>query len=221
MAFPERRGNQPCGSAWSSVSAWSSRPNVRGESRAQRAGTHAVTSAQAAAVQKEAPQCGDKNPQQFASVSANPLFPFTIHYSPFTFSSTPFRASLTILPVSPAGTPVATVVWRGGTGASVMRLTWLRGRGGSVQGFPSGHYGPDALDERIGPGQHRLKMPEPELRRSGTDGIRNRRRGARAAPRIITREARRSRPASRLPSTLILSPELAEGSKDEGWRRVL
>ena len=30
-----------------------------------------------------------------------------------------------------------------------MRLTWPRGRGGSVQGFPRGHYGPRALDERM------------------------------------------------------------------------
>ena len=47
------------------------------------------------------PIAGDKNPQQFATGSANPLFPFTIHYSPFTFSSTPFA-----LPLSSTASPL-------------------------------------------------------------------------------------------------------------------
>ena len=42
-----------------------------------------------------------------------------------------------------------TVIAWGGDGASVLRLTWLRGRRGSVQGFPCRHYGRCVLDERI------------------------------------------------------------------------
>ena len=42
-----------------------------------------------------------------------------------------------------------TVIAWGGDGASVLRLTWLRGRRGHVQGFPCRHYGRCVLDEHI------------------------------------------------------------------------
>ena len=64
------------------------------------------------------------------------------------FFHTP-KTSRIIRPAPSAGTPVATVVRWGGDGASVLRLTWLRGRRGRVQGFPCRHYGRCVLDEHI------------------------------------------------------------------------
>ncbi|GAA2889662.1 hypothetical protein GCM10010837_49750 [Aminobacter niigataensis] len=56
----------------------------------------------------------------------------------------------------------------GGTGASDHGLTWLMVRGGSVQGFPLGHYGPGALDDALVGAW--AKMPDaPEAERTGTE----------------------------------------------------
>ena len=60
------------------------------------------------------------------------------------------------------------IAWEG-TGASVLSLTWRRDRGGSVQGFPWGHYGPCALDERLSFGRMAVPMPSQpaEAKRNG------------------------------------------------------
>ena len=86
----------------------------------------------------------------------------------------------------------------GGTGASGGGLTWPAARGGSVQGFPSGQYGPGVLDEHTGGtgkggGESHCRegvRPKAEassqpVARSGAGGDRNRRRGARFAPRYL------------------------------------
>jgi len=111
--------------------------------------------------------------------------------------------------VSPAGTPVATVIAWGGTGASGRGLTWSVARGGSVRGFPCGYYGPCVLDEHIGrepcsPGLSAKGFSAETaglqgFRRSGTDGDRNRRRVARSRRLKNISEGSASRPASRTP----------------------
>ena len=79
------------------------------------------------------------------AVPANPLNSFNLEKS---FSH---PQNLPYLPaVLPTGNAVRDGVSWGRTGASVLRLTWLQGRGGLVQGFPLGHYGPGALDDALG-----------------------------------------------------------------------
>ena len=58
-----------------------------------------------------------------------------------------------------------TVVRWGGDGASVLRLTWLRGRRGPVQGFPCRHYGRCVLDEHIA----ERPMPQGKVYRGGAE----------------------------------------------------
>ena len=72
--------------------------------------------------------------------------------------------------VLPTGNAVRDGVSWGRTGASVLRLTWQQGRGGSVQGFPCGHYGPCVLDEHIGgTGEGRPPACRDDVRRKCLD----------------------------------------------------
>ena len=73
--------------------------------------------------------------------------------------------SLTLRLVLSGGNAVRDGVLRGGTGASGGGLTWPAARGGSVQGFPWGHYGPCAPDRgaKAGPVEaawaHKVRLP--------------------------------------------------------------
>jgi hypothetical protein len=111
-------------------------------------------------------------------------------------------AALILCPAPPAGTPVATVVRWGGAGASGGGLTWPVARGGSVQGFPCRHYGRCVLDEHIAwrPMPSGLTAPTRQRvsGRSGTDGNRNRRRGAGNRATYNKLRGLASCPASRL-----------------------
>jgi hypothetical protein len=111
-------------------------------------------------------------------------------------------ATLILHPAPSAGTPVATVVWWEGDGASVLRLTWLRGRRGPVQGFPCRHYGRCVLDEHIAerpmpPGAHSSqKAKRIEAERNGLEQKSPAGCGSRATFNLLRGSA--MRPASRL-----------------------
>ncbi|CAI2933698.1 protein of unknown function [Aminobacter niigataensis] len=78
------------------------------------------------------------------------------------------KTSRTILASSSRGNAGRDGGMRGGTGASDQGLTWLMVRGGSVQGFPLGYYGPGALDDALVGAW--AKMPDaPEAERTGTE----------------------------------------------------
>jgi len=88
------------------------------------------------------------------------------------------------------------IAWEG-TGASVLSLTWRRDRGGSVQGFPWGYYGPCALDERCKPSAgadaNAGIVSCGEAERTGTEIA-----GGRGMPRhCLLTQARQTAPASR------------------------
>jgi hypothetical protein len=84
--------------------------------------------------------------------------------------------------VPSAGTPIMTVIAWEGAGASGGGLTWPAARGGRVQGFPWGHYGPCALDERLSFGRMAAQMP-PSRAKSEAERARTEIAGGRGRPR--------------------------------------
>ena len=140
-------------------------------------------------------------------------------------STNALAASLILGLVPPAGTPVMTVIAWGGDGASVLRLTWLRGRRGRVQGFPCRHYGRCVLDEHIAgeANAERPKKPEAKCIEGGAERTRTEIAG-RAAARSRLFSLIGVRTAARLPDFFaarrmrsVLGPQ--PGCESRAWRR--
>ena len=145
---------------------------------ARRAGIHAVTFAQHTPAQTEPPQMRGQNSAGIRIWLSQPFV--SIHYSlfPTHFYFHTFRASSILAPSFSRGNA-------GRDGGSAGRNRRLR-HAANVAAWP-GRFRPRVPPRALRPAcagrAHRpwpasARMPEPELRRSGTGGIRNRRRGA-------------------------------------------
>jgi hypothetical protein len=97
---------------------------------------------------------------------------------------------------------------RGRIGASVPWPTKPWGRRGSVQGFPSGHYGPGVLEEHTGPESRKVLRAQ----RNGRGQKSAAGRGSRATYFSFGRLGQAPRFPDH-PFDLTLSPEFIEGSK--------
>jgi hypothetical protein len=138
--------------------------------------------------------------------AAPPFPPFADFFR--AILSTPLPPRLSLAAVPPMGTPVATVIAWGGTGASDGPLTWRTVRGGPAERFSLGALGPlragqrhtDPAGSQAGPSQQIAAAGSArQAGSSETGGIRNRRRGADVAPRSKIRKAR---PRAPLPDFL-------------------